>query len=161
LNWRSATRSRRSSWWAAAWKAVGRAYHSQNSGTIKSKSIWMSALDCRNSAHLPFNCAETSTWWSSLPIVLFMLGATAVDAAIERAAMPICEGDDSSFQSCGARWVASSCHRRWVVVLFVRFFTPNVDSHLRWRRCKAEVRYSHNKIHLYSHMESTAILCYR
>jgi hypothetical protein len=95
--------------------------------------------------HLRVNCAETHTWWSSLPIVLFPLGATPIHAGIERATMPIREGDNSRFNSCGERWLASSRHTRWVVIRFVLFFRPNVDPHPRWRRYKAELQYSHKK----------------
>jgi hypothetical protein len=164
LDWQSATRLRRPSWWAAAGKTVGRAYHSQNSGTIRSKSIWISTVYRWTSVRLPFNCTETLTWWYSLPIVLFALVPTPVDGETERATMAIREGD-SGLNICGARWLVSSRHRRWVLVLFIVFSMPNVDHHPhphpRWRRSKAEGRYSRKKIHVYSLMESTRIPCCR
>jgi hypothetical protein len=45
------------------------------------------------------------------------LGATPVDAGIERAAITIREGDDSGFNSGCARCPASSCHRRRLMVV--------------------------------------------
>jgi hypothetical protein len=134
LDYGSAMRLRRLSWRTPNGKTIGRASHGQNSRTIRSKSIWIDAVDRWNSPSLAFYGPEAFTWESSFSILPFTLGSALVDAGIERTTTWVCERDNSDSERSGSGWLASSCHGGRVLVLFVLLSTRNKDRHPRWRR---------------------------